>query len=253
MKISVITVSYNSARTITDAIKSVLSQNHNAIEYIVIDGDSKDNTVDIVKSFGNQITKWISEPDKGIYDAMNKGLKLVSGEIVGMLNSDDFYYNNEVLSHVAKAFEDEALDAVFGNLIFVDPNKLDKTVRSYSSKNWHPKKFARGFMPAHPTFFVRRKFYEQFGLFKTDYKIASDYEMLIRLLYVNKLRYKYLPLTMVVMRKGGVSSSGIKSNIILNNEIKRACRENGIRTSLPLIYLKYFTKMFELINIRKMP
>jgi glycosyltransferase involved in cell wall biosynthesis len=248
MKISLITVSYNSGATIKDSIESVLGQDYHNIEYIIVDGKSKDNTVDIIKSFDGKISKWISEPDKGIYDAMNKGLKMATGEVVGMLNSDDFYYNNTILSQVARAFEDESIDAVFGNLIFVDPNDLKKTVRTYSSKDWHPKKFARGFMPAHPTFFVRRKYYEQFGLFKTDYKIASDYEMLIRLLYVNKLKYKYLPITMVVMRKGGVSSNGIKSNIVLNNEIKRACAENGIRTNLPLIYLKYFTKVFELIN-----
>jgi glycosyltransferase involved in cell wall biosynthesis len=248
MKISLITVSYNSGATIKDSIESVLRQDYHNIEYIIVDGKSKDNTVDIIKSFEGKISKWISEPDKGIYDAMNKGLKMATGEVVGMLNSDDFYYNNTILAQVAHAFEDESLDAVFGNLIFVDPNDLKKTVRTYSSKDWHPKKFARGFMPAHPTFFVRRKYYEQFGLFKTDYKIASDYEMLIRLLYVNKLKYKYLPITMVVMRKGGVSSNGIKSNIVLNNEIKRACTENGIRTNLPLIYLKYFTKVFELIN-----
>jgi glycosyltransferase involved in cell wall biosynthesis len=248
MKISLITVSYNSESTIKDTIDSILAQNHPDIEYIIVDGKSKDNTVEILQSYGDRISRWISEPDKGIYDGMNKGVTMATGDVVGMLNSDDFYYDNTIISQVAKAFEDPTVDAVFGNLIFVDPKDLKKPIRSYSSKNWHPGKFARGFMPAHPTFFVRRKYYEQFGLFKTDYKIASDYEMLIRLLYVNKLKYKYLPITMVVMRKGGVSSSGLKSNIILNNEIKRACRENGIRTNLPLIYLKYFTKVFELIR-----
>ena len=248
MKISLITVAYNSSATIRDTIESVLAQDYRDVEYIVVDGASKDNTVEIIKSFGPRISNWISEPDQGIYDAMNKGVRLATGDVIGMINSDDFYYDETILSQVARAFEDESVDAVFGNLIFVDPKDLKKTVRSYSSKDWHPGKFARGFMPAHPTFFVRRKYYEQFGLFKTDYKIASDYEMLIRLLYVHKLNYRYLPLTMVVMRKGGVSSNGIKSNIILNNEIKRACNENGIRTNLPLIYLKYFTKIFELIN-----
>ena len=248
MKISLITVAYNSSATIRDTIESVLGQDYGDVEYIVVDGASKDDTVDIIKSFGPRISNWLSEPDQGIYDAMNKGVRMATGDVIGMINSDDFYYDETILSQVARAFEDESIDAVFGNLIFVDPKDLKKKVRSYSSKDWHPGKFARGFMPAHPTFFVRRKYYERFGLFKTDYKIASDYEMLIRLLYVHKLKYRYLPLTMVVMRKGGVSSNGIKSNIILNNEIKRACNENGIRTNLPLIYLKYFTKIFELIN-----
>lgn len=248
MKISLLTVSYNSAATIEDTIKSVVSQDYKDIEYIIVDGKSKDNTVDIIKSYDSQLSQWISEPDKGIYDAMNKGLKMTSGEVVGMLNSDDYYFDNHVISKVAQAFEDPSVDAVFGNLIVVDPNRLDKVVRLYSAKKWHPGKFAKGFMPPHPTFFVRRKYYEQFGLFKTDYKIASDYELLIRFLYVHKLRYKYLPMTMVVMRQGGVSSSGIKSNIILNKEIKRACLENGLKTNLPLIYMKYFTKVFELIG-----
>ena len=248
MKVSLITVSYNSATTIKDTIDSVLAQDYHDLEYVIVDGKSKDTTVDIVKSYSDKISRWISEPDKGIYDGMNKGLKMVTGDVVGMLNSDDFYADHTIISQVAKVFEDENIDAVFGDLIFVDPKNLKKQVRSYSSKGWHPGKFARGFMPAHPTFFVRRKFYEKYGLFKTDYKIASDYEMLIRLLYVHKLRYKYLPLTMVIMRMGGVSSSGIRSNILLNKEIKRACHENGIRTNLPLIYMKYFTKVFELIN-----
>ena len=246
MKISLLTVSYNSAATIKDTIESILSQDYPDIEYIIVDGNSKDGTQDIIKSYGGKITKWISEPDKGIYDAMNKAVRLATGEVVGILNSDDFYHSTTIISQIAEAFDDPALDAVFGDLIFVDPANLQKVVRKYSSAKWHPDKFARGFMPAHPTFFVRRKYYKDFGLFKIDYKIAADYELLIRFLYVHKLRYRYLPLNMVTMRKGGVSSNGIKSNIILNNEIIRACRENGISTSVWKVYPKYFVKLFEL-------
>jgi glycosyltransferase involved in cell wall biosynthesis len=247
MKITLITVSYNSAATIRDTIESVLTQNYPDIEYIIIDGKSKDETVSIIRSFGNKITQWISEPDKGIYDAMNKGLRMATGEVIGMLNSDDFYASPEIISIVARAFEDTSVDAVFGDLVFVDPLNLKKVVRTYSSKRWHPKKFARGFMPAHPTFFVRSKYYNQHGLFKTDYKIAADYELLIRFLYVHKLKYKYLPLNMVTMRKGGVSSNGLRSNIILNQEIIRGCRENGISTNAMMVYSKYFIKFFELM------
>jgi hypothetical protein len=136
---------------------------------------------------------------------------------------------------------------VFGDLVFVDPQKLNRVVRRYSSKGWHPGKFGWGFMPAHPTFFVRRRYYQQFGLFKTDYKIAADYELLIRFLYVHRLTYKYLPLNMVTMRKGGVSSNGLKSNIVLNEEIIRGCRENGIDTNHIKVYSKYFTKFRELV------
>lgn len=246
MKISLITVSYNSAATIGDTILSVLSQTHKDVEYIIVDGNSNDGTVDLVRSFGTRISRFISEPDRGIYDAMNKGIRMATGEIIGMLNSDDFYSSPEILASVANAFADPAIDAVFGDLVFVDPNNLEKVVRRYSSKGWHPGKFARGFMPAHPTFFVRRPYYEQLGLFKTDYRIAADYELLIRFLYVNRLNYKYLPLNMVTMRKGGVSSNGLKSNLVLNEEIIRGCRENGIKTNNFKVYSKYLIKIFEL-------
>ncbi len=248
MKVSLLTVSFNSEFTIKDTVESILSQDHKDIEYIIVDGNSKDNTVEIIKSFGTNIDKWISEPDKGIYDAMNKAIRMATGEVVGILNSDDFYSSSTIISQIANAFEDESIDAVFGDLVFVDPNNLKKVVRKYSSAQWHPEKFAKGFMPAHPTFFVRRKYYEQIGLFKTDYKIAADYELLIRFLYVHKLKYKYLPINMVTMRKGGVSSNGIMSNIILNDEIIRGCRENGIDTNVFKVYPKYFTKLFELFN-----
>lgn len=250
MKVSLLTVAFNSSKTIKDTIESVLSQNYNNIEYIIVDGQSKDGTIEIVKSYNGRIAKWISEPDKGIYDAMNKAIRMATGEVVGILNSDDFYYSETIISEVARAFEDERIDAVFGDLVFVDPGDLTKVVRTYSSKSWKPEKFARGFMPAHPTFFVRRKYYDQIGLFKTDYKIAADYELLIRFLYVNKLRYHYLPLTMVTMRRGGASTDGVRSNIILNKEIVRACRENGISTNLFKIYPKYFIKIFELFTSR---
>ncbi|PZR30467.1 MAG: glycosyl transferase [Azospira oryzae] len=248
MTISLITVSYNSAATLAHTIASVRNQDYKDIEYIVVDGASKDNTLSIIRQNEDVINKWISEPDKGIYDAMNKALRMATGEVVGIINSDDFYHADNILSQIANAFEDENVDAVFGDLVFVDSANLDKVVRTYSSRGWHPGKFARGFMPAHPTFFVRKKFYDQFGLFKTDYRIAADYELLIRFLYVNKLRYHYLPLTMVTMRRGGASTGGIKSTIILNDEIIRACRENGIRTNVFKVYPKYFIKVFELFT-----
>jgi len=248
MKITIITVSYNSALHIEGAINSVTNQNHENIEHIVIDGSSTDGTQKILEKNTEKLAYWISEPDKGIYDAMNKGIARATGDIIGILNSDDFYFDNSVISKIAGAFSDEKTDAVFGDLIFVDPDNLERTVRTYSSKNWHPDRFAKGYMPAHPTFFIRKKFYEKYGLFETDYEIAADYEMLIRLLYVHKLNYKYLPMKMVKMRKGGVSSNGLKSNITLNNEIIKACRKHGIKTSALKIYSKYFNKIFELFN-----
>ncbi|MCK5700469.1 MAG: glycosyltransferase [Cyclobacteriaceae bacterium] len=248
MKITIITVCYNSVSHIEDAINSVANQDYKEIEHIVIDGNSYDGTQEVLQKYSGKIAHWISEPDKGIYDAMNKGIKIASGEVIGSLNSDDFYFDNQVISKVVEAFADQKTDAVFGDLIFVDPDNLSRTLRTYSSNSWHPEKFAKGYMPAHPTFFVKRKYYEKYGLFETDYKIAADYEMLIRLLYVYKLNYTYLPLKMVKMRKGGVSSNGIKSNITLNNDDIRACRKHGIKTNALKIYLKYFKKVFELFN-----
>ena len=248
MKISLLTVSFNSASTIKDTIESIRSQNYKDIEYIIVDGNSTDGTINILKSYDSFISKWISEPDKGIYDAMNKAIKMATGEVVGILNSDDFYANHQILAQVAREFSDPSIDVVFGDLVFVDSQNLSKTVRKYSSAKWHPGKFAWGFMPAHPTVFIRRKYYDQFGLFKTDYKIAADYELLIRFLFVHQLKYKYLPITMVKMRRGGVSSRNLMSNVILNNEIIRGCRENGIRTNIIMVYLKYFRKLSELFT-----
>lgn len=245
-KVSIITISYNSKATIGDTIQSVNAQDYSNLEYIVVDGNSTDGTVQIIEANADKIDRWISEPDKGIYDAMNKGIGMATGDVIGILNSDDFYSSHDVISQVMKEFEDPAVDAVFGDLVFVDPGNLTRVVRKYSTKNWTPKKLAWGFMPPHPTFFVRRRFYGSLGLYKTDYRISSDYELIIRFLLVNKLRYKYLPLQMVTMRKGGVSSRNVKSNFILNEEIIRACRENGVFTNRLMVYSKYFKKVTEL-------
>jgi len=248
MKISIVTTSFNSASTIKDTIDSVLSQDYNNLEYIIADGGSKDGTLDIIKSYDDPRIRWISEPDKGIYDGMNKGIKMATGEVVGIINSDDFYKNPAVLSAVADGFSDKDIEAVFGDVRFVNPGNLTKTVRYYSSKRFKPSKFRFGFMPAHPTFFTKKKWFDKLGYYQTDYKIAADYELLIRFLYKHKLPYKYLPLDMIVMRTGGASTKSIKSNYILNQEIVRGCRENGITTFMWLLTFKYFIKVFELLR-----
>jgi glycosyltransferase involved in cell wall biosynthesis len=250
LKVSIITVVYNNAASIEHAINSVLTQDYPDIEHIIIDGASKDGTVELIRKHESSIAAFVSEPDKGIYDAMNKGLKLVTGEIVGTLNADDFYADNTIISQIVKSFENANIDSVFGDVAFVDKDNVDKMVRYYSSKRFEPRLFAYGYMPAHPSFFVKKAYYEKFGLFKTDYKIAADYELLIRFLAVNKLSYKYLPLMMVKMRTGGASNETWKSRIVLNNEILRGCKENGIDTNLFKIYLKYFRKIFEIIPLR---
>lgn len=255
MKVSIITVSYNSSSTISETINSVLKQTHSNIEYIIIDGNSTDNTVDIIKCYEPQFKdnlKWISEPDKGLYDAMNKGIRIATGDIVGIINSDDFYFENDIIEFIASVFaHDKSIEAVFGDVRFVKPDNLDKTVRYYAAKNFRPWRFRLGFMPPHPSFFTYKHNFERLGYYKTNYMIAADYELLIRFLYKSKLEYKYVPKAIMKMRVGGVSTSSFRSNIILNKEIVRACRENGIYTNMSLLIFKYFFKVWELIFTRQ--
>jgi glycosyltransferase involved in cell wall biosynthesis len=248
MKISIITVVWNNEKTIKDAIDSVLSQTYENIEYIIVDGASTDDTIEIVKSYGNKITKFLSEPDKGLYDAMNKGIKLATGDVVGILNSDDFYIDESVIEKVVKTFQEQNVDSVYADLVYVKSENLDKIVRYYDSSKFHPSKFAYGWMPAHPTFFVKKEFYEKYGLFKTDYKIAADYEILVRFLKKYELSYFYLNQVIIKMRMGGVSTSGFKSNYILNKEIIRACAENGLNTNILKVLSKYPKKLLGLLR-----
>ena len=248
MKISIITVVWNNKVTIKDAIDSVLKQTYKDIEYIIIDGASSDGTIDIVKSYGDKITKFVSEPDHGLYDAMNKGIALATGDVVGILNSDDFYIDEFVIQKVVKVFEEKQCDSMFADLVFVKPDDLEKTVRYYDSSKFHPSKFAYGWMPAHPTFFVKREVYERYGVFKTDYKIASDYEILVRFLKKYELSYFYLNEVVIKMRMGGISTSGLKSNYILNKEIIRACKENNIDTNWLKVLSKYPSKILGLLK-----
>jgi glycosyltransferase involved in cell wall biosynthesis len=247
-RISIITVSYNNAGTIADAINSVLAQTYKDIEYIVVDGASNDGTKDIVASFGQRISRFISEPDMGLYDAINKGIRIASGEIVGILNSDDFFCNNTVIERIVESFRENEIDAVIGDVRFVDTVNTSKVVRYYSSKHFKPARFRFGFMPAHSSFYVKRELFEKLGYYKTDYKIAADYELLIRFMYIHKITYKYLEMPFVSMRMGGVSNKSIHSIYTLNKEIAKACRENGMKTNYIFIYSKYFFKLFEFLG-----
>lgn len=250
MKISIITVAYNSALTLRDTIESVLSQDYLDIEYIVVDGSSTDNTVDILREYEplfNGRMQWTSVKDNGIYDAMNNGIRSAKGELIGIINSDDFFHRNDIISKIAKAFDNELVQSIFADVRFVNPKNLDKTVRYYSSKYFSTKLFRFGFMPAHPSFFTYKKNFENFGYYKIDYIIAADFELLVRYLFTNKLTFKYLPLDVMKMRTGGRSTASWKSNLLLNKEIVRACKENGIYTNLFILSLKYMIKVFELI------
>jgi glycosyltransferase involved in cell wall biosynthesis len=231
LKISIITVVWNNKETIKDAIDSVLSQTYKDIEYIVIDGGSTDGTVDIVKEYQDKISVFISEPDEGIYDAMNKGIVLATGNVIGILNSDDFYINELTIGKVVKEFKEKKVDSVYADLVYVKPKNFNKTVRYYDSGNFNPSKFSYGWMPAHPTFFVKRKVYEKYGVFRTDLKIAADFDILSRFLYIHKISYSYIKEALVKMRTGGVSTS-FNSIWINNIETLRVCRDNGIKTNI---------------------
>lgn len=234
---------WNNAKTIQHAIDSVLIQTHQNIEYIVVDGASTDGTVEIVKSYGDKISKFLSEPDEGLYDAMNKGIAMATGDVVGILNSDDFYIDCFVIETIVKEFEAKKVDSVYADLVYINPKDINKTIRYYDSSHFQPSKFRYGWMPAHPTFFVKRWAYEQYGLFKTDYKIAADYELLTRFLFKHNISYSYIPKPLVKMRIGGASTNGITSNYILNKEIIRACKENGIYTNWLMVLSKYPKKI----------
>lgn len=248
MKVSVITASYNSSKTIEGTILSVLNQDYDDIEYIIVDGGSTDGTVDIIKRYESRFAgrlRWISEKDGGIYDAMNKGISMATGDVVGILNSDDYYTSDNVISRFVPYFEDRNLDSVFGDIHFIHEDEPNKIVRYYSSKLFKPFWLRFGFMPAHPSFYVRRSVYERAGLYKLDYKIGSDFEMMVRLFRTMGISYKYIPMDFVTMRMGGASTSGFRSHHLLLKEDTRACRENGIFTLSFLIGLKYLYKIFE--------
>jgi glycosyltransferase involved in cell wall biosynthesis len=248
MKVSIITVSLNNFAYIEDCIKSVISQDYEDIEYIIIDGGSTDGTIDIIKKYEDKINVWISEPDKGMYDAINKGISMSSGGIIGILHSDDLYIDEHVISNIVRVFDKNNVDSVYADLVYVERDNLDKVVRYYDSSVFQITKFAHGWMPAHPTCFIKKDVYAKYGLYKTDFIIAADYELLVRFYAKHMVSYSYFPKVIVKMRNGGLSTKNFKSNIILNMEIVRSCRDNGIETNIFKVYSKYFVKMFQLFK-----
>ena len=250
MKISVITATFNSGKTVRDTIESVLRQTHKDIEYIIIDGKSKDDTMEIVRSYESQFgerIRYVSEPDKGIYDAMNKGIAMATGDIIGILNSDDFYTSDDVLEQVARVMSDAEVDAVYGDVHYVNDAHLDKCVRYYTSRPFHRSWMRFGFMPAHPSFYCRREIYERFGMFDTTYKVAADFENLLRLIYVHRIRTRYIPKDFVTMRTGGVSTSGLHSHRRIMADHLRALRTNKVYSNVFLLSLRYLYKIGEVM------
>jgi glycosyltransferase len=244
MKLSIITASYNSAATIKDTLESVNKQNYSNVEHIIIDGGSKDTTLDIVKAHGKRVMTVISEPDKGIFDAYNKGLKLANGEIIGFLNSDDFYYSSDVLESVMHLFVDPRVEAVYGDLYYVDKYNINKVTRVWKSKNYKKGLFTKSFHPAHPTLFLRKSVYEKVGQFNLTYNLAGDYEFMLRAFHLFEIKSIYLPKVFVRMRNGGATGSSLMSIQKQNMENIRALKENGVTYSKILFFgIKIFDRL----------
>lgn len=252
MIISLITATYNSAETVRDTLQSVLNQTFKDIDYIIIDGNSKDNTMDIVKEFEPKFEgrlRWVSEKDKGIYDAMNKGVRMAQGDIVGILNSDDFFASNDVLEKVNTAFtENPAIDGVYADVRYVDWYDTSKTVRMFSGKDFTREKLNWGKMPPHPSFYVKRECYDKFGLYSLDYPICADYDMFVKMIWLGNINTLYINEVFVNMRSGGTSSNGIKVHRKIMRERMRCVREHNMPSNFFKQTSRYFEKIFSLLR-----
>jgi glycosyltransferase involved in cell wall biosynthesis len=247
MKISIITVCFNSVKTIGKTIDSVANQTHKNIEYIIIDGNSTDGTVEVIKNKEDLITNWVSEPDSGLYDAMNKGVALSTGELVGILNSDDVFYSNTVLQKIVEFHLKNEIMASIGNIIQKKEN--GKVIRFFSSQKWKPSKLKIGLMPPHPSIFFRKELFDNFGNYNVDFEIGADYELITRYFLKNCISWKYSGITTTAMLVGGLSSSGLSSYIIISREIQKALRMNEVKFSSIKINLRAFLKLLEFIKL----
>jgi glycosyltransferase involved in cell wall biosynthesis len=249
MLISIVTVSLNAKETIEDTIKSVLGQSYKNIEYIIIDGGSIDGTSEIINRYKDGISKFISERDKGIYDGMNKGILAASGDVIGFLNADDMYYDNVVVQRIASAFEKNNIDCVYGDLVYVNRRDLNRITRVWKSREFAEGLFEKSWTPAHPTFYCKKAIYEQFGLYRTDFKISADTELMYRFLQKYRIRSKYINAGFVRMRDSGVSNRGIKSTFVITREMKIAIIENGGKFNLIKYLFFKFLKVSEFFKI----
>ena len=249
MTISIITATYNSVATLRDTFESILAQTYHDIEYIVVDGASTDGTIDLIKEYAPRFgarMRWVSESDKGLYDAMNKGIGMATGDVVGILNSDDFYTSNNVLETIAHTLLRTHCDAVYGDVHYVSPSDTSKCVRYYSSKPFRRAWMRMGFMPAHPSFYCKRSIYEQFGTFDLTFKVAADFENLLRLIYQSRISMSYIEKDFVTMRTGGASTSGWRSHWQITKDHLRALRKNHIYSNVFLLAIRYAYKVYEM-------
>jgi len=246
-KISIITVTYNSALTLLDTLKSVQSQDYQNIEHIIVDGNSQDDTIKIIKSFPH-VNKWISEKDGGLYDAMNKGLQLATGDIIGILNSDDLYAHKGVLSKVAERFINNNIDALYGDLHYVNALNTDNVIRVWKSGKFKRSNFIFGWMPPHPTFFVKKEIYDKAGLFNVSLKRSADYELMLRILVKHRYNAEYLKEVLVKMRTGGISNGSWGGRLKANLEDRMAWKLNNLKPYFFTLYLKPARKIFQFIH-----
>ncbi len=257
-KISIITVTFNRAHCISSAIAGVLSQFYKNYEYIIVDGKSNDKTVDLLKEYEQKfaevsadsngfkpVFRWISEKDEGLYDAINKGIKMATGDVVGIINSDDYFHRPDVFDAIAKGFEDSSIQVVYGNERIINPETPDVNYRYEAPWYFCRWMFRIGLEPPHPTFYARRELFEKWGYYKMGYVISADFELMMRFMLINKAKAMYINHTILTFRNSGISTD-VSNRLMMNKEIVRACKVNNIWTCLPLVYLKYFFKIPEL-------
>lgn len=247
IKISVITAVYNREKTIGESIESVLSQSHGSVELIVIDGASTDGTLAVLETFRSRLAVLISEPDNGIYDALNKGIKIATGDVIGFLHADDLFENTDVLKKVALAFNDQSIDAVYGDLVYVEHSNVTRVIRYWKAGIYTNRDLSQGWMPPHPTFYVRRSIYEQFGYFNPYYRIAADYDLVLRFLATAKIKTTYIPNILVRMRTGGISNRSIKTILRKSREDYDVLRRNKVGGAFSLL-MKNFRKIGQFIH-----
>lgn len=245
MKVSIITITYNSAATLKETIESVVNQTYSNIEYIIVDGLSQDNTLSIVNNYKDKISKVVSEKDKGLYDALNKGINLATGDLVGILHSDDFYTHPQVIEHVVKALQEDNADAVYADLYYVDRNDTSKIFRKWKSGHYKHGMFYKGWMPPHPTFFAKKSCYQKFGMFNLNFNSAADYELLLRLIHKHQIKLAYLPEFIIKMRVGGKSNQSFSNRLKANQEDRKAWKVNDLKPKFYTLYVKPLRKIVQ--------
>lgn len=251
IKVSVVTVVRNAAETLSRTLESVSSQSYSNIEHILIDGASTDLSFEIAKSFSH-LAQMVSEPDRGIYDAMNKGLALATGDVVVFLNADDFFVSNDAIASAVEIIASEDLDVLSGNVAYFRPGKPSKVVRLYDSSHFNNTKLENGLMPAHPGLFVRRQLLQEAGGFNASYRVAGDFELMAKMLTNNpELRLKHFPRVLVKMQLGGASTFDLRTRWRINQELLRACRENGIKTNMMKLMMRYPRKLLEYVCLKR--